>query len=267
MSKRKIIPAVILVIAVTAAVAYYDVIRKVNTSPDSIECSGTIEVTEIEVASKIAGRITVLSVEEGDRVKNGQPIIALAFDELEPQKISALASFQNAEKSFARSQQLYRTGSLSKQAYDNALAAYTTTKSQYNYILANISNTRLSSPIDGVVLRKNAERGELAFPGSPVVVLADIGKPWIKLYVPETRIGRIRIGNKVELYTDSFPDRKFPGKVIAISNKAEFTPKTIQTKEERVKLVFAVKVALENNDESLKPGMPADAVIFTGAEQ
>lgn len=264
MNKKKIIPAAILVITAATAIIYYDVIRKVNLSPDKIECSGSIEVTEVEVASKMAGRITVLAVDEGDRVKNGQPVIALAYDELEPQKISALASFQNAEKSFARSQQLYRSGSLSKQSYDNALTAYTAAKSQYDYIVANINNARLSSPIDGVVLRKNAERGELAFPGTPVLVLADIKKPWIKLYVPETRIGRIRIGNRVELVTDSFPGRKFTGKVVTISNKAEFTPKTIQTKEERVKLVFAVKVALENEDEALKPGMPADAVIYTG---
>jgi HlyD family secretion protein len=94
-------------------------------------------------------------------------------------------------------------------------------------------------------------------------VLADLSRPWIKVYVPETKIGLVRIGDTAEISTDSFAGKKFKGKVVTISNKPEFTPKTIQTKEERVKLVFAVKVSLENSEDKLKPGMPADAVIFT----
>jgi HlyD family secretion protein len=250
-----------------SAILYFDLFRKIKTDPGRIDGSGIIEVTEVDIAAKIAGRIVFLPVDEGDAVRNGQPIAGLSFDELAPQKVSALASLSNAEKSFNRTDQLYRSGSMSKQSYDNALTAYTTAKSQYQYILANIRNTQISSPLDGVVLRKNAERGELAFPGTPILVIADISRPWIKIYIPERSVGLVKLGNRAEIITDSFPDRIFPGKVIAISNKPEFTPKTIQTKEERVKLVFAIKIALENNDGSLKPGMPADASIITGAKQ
>lgn len=263
MKRKKIIPAVILLIIATGAILYFDVLRKINIAPDKIEGSGTIEVTEIDIASKMAGRITDITADEGSAVKRNQPLISLAYEELTPQKISAAATLSNAEKNFRRSEALYKSGSLSKQAYDNALTSFTNAKSQYDYILANISNAYLSSPIDGVVLRKNVERGELAFPGTPILVLADLSRPWIKVYVPETKIGLVRIDDSAEITTDSFGGVKFKGKVSSISNKPEFTPKTIQTKEERVKLVFAVKVSLDNPDGRLKPGMPADAVIFT----
>jgi HlyD family secretion protein len=263
MKRKKIIPAALLVIVAAATVIYFDVIRKMESSPDRIEGSGTVEVTEIDIASKMSGRITDIVADEGDKVKRERPLVSLAYEELTPQKISAAATLQNTERNFRRSEALYKSGSLSKQAYDNALTAYTNAKSQYDYVLANISNAYLNSPIDGTVIRKNAERGELAFPGTPILVLADLTRPWIKVYVPETKIGRVRIGDAAELTTDSFPGKKFRGKVVTISNKPEFTPKTIQTKEERVKLVFAVKVALENPDDDLKPGMPADTVIFT----
>jgi HlyD family secretion protein len=263
MKRKKIIPVIILVALTAGAVLYFDIIRTIHLSADRIEGSGTIEVTEIDIASKIAGRITDLTADEGDRIKRNQPLVSLAYDEIAPQKQSAIANLTNAEMNFTRTEALFKSGSLSRQAYDNALTTYTNAKAQYQQILANISNAYLNSPIDGVVLRKNAERGELAFPGSPILVVADIRHPWMNVYVPETKIGRIRIGDSAELTTESFEKKIFKGKVTAISNKAEFTPKTIQTREERVKLVFAVKILFENDSELLKPGMPADAVIIT----
>jgi HlyD family secretion protein len=263
MKRKKIIPFAILILVIVGSILYFDLFRKMDLSPDLIVGSGTVEVTEIEISSKIAGRILEISVEEGDRIKKNKPLVNLSYDELAPQKLSALATLVNNEKNFSRSESLFKSGSLSKQAYDNALTAFQAAKSQYDYILANISNAYLNSPIDGTVLKKNSERGELAFPGTPILVLADLTRPWIKIYVPETKIGRVVLGDAVDLTTDSFEKNIFKGKVTSISNKAEFTPKTIQTKEERVKLVFAVKVALENKDELLKPGMPADAVIHT----
>jgi HlyD family secretion protein len=267
MKRKKIIPAILLVVFAAGAVIYFDIIRTIHLSPDRIEGSGTIEVTEIDIASKIAGRITDMTADEGDIIKKDQPLVSLAYDELAPQKQAAIANLTNAEKNFVRTEALYKSGSLPKQAYDNALTTYTNAKAQYQQIVATIGNAYLNSPIDGVVLRKNAERGELAFPGSPILVIADIKHPWMNVYVPETKIGHIHIGDNAELTTDSFDKKIFKGKVTAISNKAEFTPKTIQTHEERVKLVFAVKILFENNSELLKPGMPADAAIITRKSQ
>jgi HlyD family secretion protein len=112
------------------------------------------------------------------------------------------------------------------------------------------------------VLAKNLEKGEMAFPGSAIITLADLSKPWIKIYVDEKKLVLIKLGQKAYVKVDSFPDKKFPGVVVLISNKAEFTPRTIQTKDERVKLMYAIKISVENPEMELKPGMPADAAIL-----
>jgi HlyD family secretion protein len=117
------------------------------------------------------------------------------------------------------------------------------------------------SPITGVVLGKNLEAGETANPGVPIVTLVDPGDMWLRAYVPETDVGRIRVGNPAQVTVDAFPGRAFPGKIREIASEAEFTPKNVQTKKERTNLVFRVKIALPNTQGLLKPGMPADAVL------
>jgi HlyD family secretion protein len=97
--------------------------------------------------------------------------------------------------------------------------------------------------------------------GKPVLTLTSLERPRVKVYIPEYRIGRIMLGQKADITVDSFPDKKFPATVTFISPEAEFTPKTVQTAEERVKLVFAVEVTVETTDGQLKPGMPADVTI------
>lgn len=121
--------------------------------------------------------------------------------------------------------------------------------------------TRITSPIKGRILSKNFEEGELPIIGSPIFTLADIKKPWVKIYVGEKFYGKVKLGQEAFVESDSFPGRKFKGNVSFISSEAEFTPKNIQTKEERVKLVFAVKILLDNEEEELKPGMPVDVEI------
>ena len=261
MKNRKIVPISILAAVVAGSVLYFEVFRKISLGSAEIEASGTVEVTEVDVASKIAGRVVTIPVEEGDEVKENQTVVTLAYDELEPQRLSARATLDNAQRNYDRAKALFATGSVSRQTYDNALTALTNAKSQYEYIVANISNAVLPSPIAGTVLKKNLEKGELAFPGTPILTLGDLGKPWMRIYLPETQIGRVRLGQSATIRVDSFPDRTFTAKITSIANKAEFTPKTVETKEDRVKLVFAVKLLIENPGAMLKPGMPADAVI------
>lgn len=117
------------------------------------------------------------------------------------------------------------------------------------------------SPIDGVVTRKHAEPGETLGAGSPVVTVAELARPKVRVYIPEGEIGRIKLGAAASASVDSFPGRTFPGKVSFISPQAEFTPKNVQTYEERVKQVFAVDVQMQNPEGLLKPGMPADVTI------
>jgi HlyD family secretion protein len=124
---------------------------------------------------------------------------------------------------------------------------------------ATLGYTVLRSPLHGVVLRKHVEPGETIAAGTPIVTIADLDDVWVKIYVPETSLGRVRLGQAAEVTTDSYRGKVYRGRVVFVSSEAEFTPKTIQTFEERVKLVFAVKVAVDNAAQELKPGMPADA--------
>lgn len=124
---------------------------------------------------------------------------------------------------------------------------------------AQLSYTVLTAPQAGIVLRKHVEPGEMIAAGTPAVTLADLTDVWLKIYVPEADLGRVKLGQTAEVTTDSYRGKVYRGTVSFINSEAEFTPKNVQTQEERVKLVFAVKIRLENPNQELKPGMPADA--------
>ncbi len=124
-----------------------------------------------------------------------------------------------------------------------------------------LEQTRLVSTLDGVVLHKNMEVGETAVPGQSILTLMDPRDLWLRAYVPETEIARVKLGQPATLAVDAFPGRVFQGTVSEIASEAEFTPKNVQTKKERVNLVFRVKIAVQNPDGTLKPGLPADAEI------
>jgi HlyD family secretion protein len=267
MNKKKIIPVAVVVVILTLAVLYFEVFRKLGQDGSRLEGSGTIEVTEIDISSKLAGRIITIARDEGEAVRHGEVLVRIAYDELDAQRLSVIANLNNAQRNMDRVRDLYKSGSVSKKDYDNMETLYRMAKAGYEQINAAIGNAVIASPIDGVVLEKNLEIGEIAFPGTPVLTVADIKDTWIKIYVSEPQLGLVKLGQKAIITVDSFPDRKFPGTVVSISNRAEFTPKTIQTKDERVKLMFAVKISVPNQDQSLKPGMPADAYIIKGEKK
>lgn len=125
--------------------------------------------------------------------------------------------------------------------------------------------TTLSAPLSGMVLSENVEPGEYVVPGVPVITIGDLMNAWVRAYVNETDLGRVKFGQPVCVTTDTYPDKTYPGKLTFISSQAEFTPKNVQTSEERVKLVYRVKIEIANPDFELKPGMPADAAIWLGA--
>jgi HlyD family secretion protein len=125
-----------------------------------------------------------------------------------------------------------------------------------------LSDLVIKAPSDGVILTHIADVGEMAVPGTPLLDLVDLDHLYLKVYVPEVEIGKLRLGLPARIRTDCFPDRDIPAAVRMISARAEFTPKEVQTHDERTKLVYAVKLYLdENPDHSLTPGMPADAII------
>jgi multidrug efflux pump subunit AcrA (membrane-fusion protein) len=121
----------------------------------------------------------------------------------------------------------------------------------------------IAAPVGGVVLEVNIHVGELAVPDGTMLTLGDLDHVTLTIYVPEDKLGQVSIGQTVAVSVDSFPGRTFEGTVVRIAQEAEFTPRNVQTKEERVNMVFAVDVRIPNPDHALKPGLPADAVIET----
>jgi HlyD family secretion protein len=129
-----------------------------------------------------------------------------------------------------------------------------------------VTELQVFAPLDATVLTKAAEPGEVIAANKPILLLGDLDHPWIKVYVSETALGRIQLGAATRVFVDSFPGQAFQGTVTWIADQAEFTPKNIQTAEERVNLVYAVKITIQNAQRRLKAGMPADAELLTNAK-
>ncbi len=132
---------------------------------------------------------------------------------------------------------------------------------QAGVLQSQINDREIVSPVDGVVLSKSAETGEVLAGGAALLTIGDIDRPWVRGYIGERDLGRVKIGMAADVTTDSYPGKTYRGKVTFINSEAEFTPKQIQTTEERVKLVYRVKIEVENPNRELKSNMPVDAVI------
>ncbi len=358
---------------------------------DRIAVSGNIELEQVDIAFKIAGRLVERAVDEGDPVKKGMVVARLDKDQLlrqrqqeeavlrsaeallaeaetqldlqrrtvqaqieirsaevrsaqarvkelrdgpRPQEVQdaeavvegALAEFQRAQKDFERAQRLQKNDDIpvsqleaARSRFQSAQAAWKQAqerlalvkagarsetiegseaqlaraqaalkegmaselqikrseqdlavrradidraKAQIALIDSQIRETEARSPIDGVVLVKSAQLGEILSPGSPVLTIGDIEHPWLRAYIGEKDLGRVKVGSPVRVTTDSFPGKVYNGQVSFISSEAEFTPKQIQTTEGRVKLVYRIKVSIQNPRHELKSNMPADAEIM-----
>jgi HlyD family secretion protein len=345
----------------------------------AVSVTGTVEATQVDVSARIAGRIVVRPVDEGDRVAEGQLLVRLDDEELaaevgrqeaavrtaeatlrdllagaRPQELEearaavararahlddlqagsraqeieeALAAVHSAEatrlmteRDLQRSEELYRRELVAAQEVDRARQAFQVAmahertarerlalalegarpqqvemaradlraaeqrlalllagsrpdqveaargqlaqaRSALALARSRLKETRIHSPLAGVVLRKNLEVGETANPGVSILTLMNPREIWVRAYVPEEEIGRIKVGDTARVTVDAYPGRAFPGRVSEIASEAEFTPKNVQTKKERVNLVFRIKIAVDNPEGILKPGMPADADI------
>ncbi len=124
-----------------------------------------------------------------------------------------------------------------------------------------VGYTTLTAPFDGVVSVRQAELGEVVVPGTPVLTLADLDHIWLRAYLNEADLGRVRLGQAVTVSSDSYPNKRYQGRIAFIADKAEFTPKSVETHAERVSLVYRIKIDIANSNHELVPGMPADARI------
>ena len=192
--------------------------------------SGTLELTEHVLGAKVAGRVMTLVVQEGDLVQAGQVI-------------ATLDRYDQAKKDYERLQELLKTGGANAQAVEYAQLA--------------MQDQQIVSPIDGVVLVKSAQVGEMLASGAGVVVIGDIKEQWVKIFLPEGLVGQIQLGQKASIRFDGL-DKVYEGRLSFLATKAEFTPRNVQTSEERITQVFAVKVMLEKPDEHTHPGVTAD---------
>jgi HlyD family secretion protein len=388
MKKRILILIVILAAAGAAMYAF----RGSNKPPDDrLIVSGNIELTEVNIAFKTAGRLIERTVDEGDNVKKGQVIARLDRDQLAAQREretaavasseeqlvqartaadwqratlaadietrradvaaaearlaelkngsrpqekldahaaveAANAELDRAQKDWERAQTLYKNDDIStaqrdqfRRNFENAQAMAKSAKEREDLVLAGpraeqiaaqsaqversraalkqaeanslelkrreeeittrhaeitrsranvtlidtqLSDTVAASPVDGIVLVKSADPGEVLAPGTTVVTVGDIDHPWLRGYINETDLGKMKIGSKVKLTTDSYPGKTYQGRVSFIASQAEFTPKQIQTQQERVKLVYRIKIDVENPNRELKSNMPVDAEIL-----
>ena len=124
-----------------------------------------------------------------------------------------------------------------------------------------LAERQIVAPTDGTILSRPVEVGDVVSPGSAVFRMVDMGRLYVKVYIPEPDIGKLRLGDPAEIAVDAFPNRRFAARISKIPDEAEFTPKNVETAEERLKLVFGVELTFITPDDVLKPGMPADCVI------
>jgi len=146
---------------------------------------------------------------------------------------------------------------------DGARARVATAEARLAQLDQQLEDTHIESPLAGIVTEKLVESGELLAAGTPIAVVTDLADAWLTVYVPETDLGRVRLGQAVEVVTDDGQTRT--GKLSYVSSRAEFTPKNVQTRDERVKLVYELRVTLPNGDGLFKPGMPAEARLQPAA--
>ena len=274
MKKRLIIAAVVLLaLAITVVL-----IRRAGNGREEgvIAASGNVEVTEVNVAFKIPGRVLSLLTDEGRTVVKGDKLAVLDSAEYASQVAQNRANLRNTEaqlekakKDLERYETLYKKEAISAQQLDSARTGHDVALAQSQQAAAAVrmsevrmSDTMIYATTAGVVLRKNIEAGETVQAGVPIFTIGDLTDPWIKVYIKEDKLGMVKPGQKVRITTDSYPGKAYEGTTSYISSEAEFTPKNVQTQEERVKLVFGVKVSVKNEHFELKPGMPADVKIY-----
>ena len=167
MNKRKILPVLAVILAIGMATLYFEVLRHLGSNGEYLEGNGTIEVTEIGISSKVAGRVLTIPFDEGQEVKKNDLLVRLEYDELSAQRSSARASLDNSAKNLRRIRDLYRGGSVSRKDLDNAETAYSVARAGHDLVSATIDNAVIYAPINGTVLERNLEVGEMAFPAPP----------------------------------------------------------------------------------------------------
>lgn len=248
--------------------------------------SGTIEVDEVHVGPRSGGRVEKILVQEGDKLKPGQVIMELAASELRARRDLALAqidtSTHDAESQEAqlvflrddakRQQELLRrkvisptdaerAGSSARAQEKNMEAAkmrVVQARAQLADIDAQLAEMQVKAPTDSILEVLSVKVGDVLPANREVATLLLPQHLWVRVFVPEPWLGLVKVGDEVRVRVDSFPGVDFPGTVEQVNRQAEFTPRNVQTVEDRIRQVFGVKVRLPSDDDRLRAGMAAD---------
>lgn len=219
---------------------------------------------EQEVKASQQSMIDAQADLEEKKLDNDRAQRLFAKDEISAQDRDLTATaLKRAEAMFKAAQQRFDEAKEGSRKEDIAIARANLNEAGADLGLSrvNLGYTILRAPNAGVITVRQAELGEMAAPGSPVATLADLDHVWLRAYIAETDLGKIHWGQEATITTDTYPGKQYHGRISFISSAAEFTPKSVQTSTERVTLVYRIKIDIDNANQELKPGMPADAHV------
>lgn len=269
--------------------------------------NGRLESTEVQIASKVPGRLAEVLVDEGDKVARGQLLARIDTRTMEAQRAQAEAEVLRANENYAAAQasvqlrqselllasqelkrvrEIYQRKFASQQLLDQQQARYDTAnaavvaaraqlaaikaaigaaEAQVAQLTSEIDDSSLRAPIDGIIQLRLAEPGEVLGAGGRVLMLIDPSDQYMNLYLPAATTGRLTVGDQARIVLDALPEKALPAKVAFVAAKAQFTPKQVETRDERQKLVFRVKLRLSEPSTvpQAKPGMPGAGYVRT----
>ncbi len=241
MDRKKLIPIIGAAVVIIGIIVYLLVKR------GEFLYAGTVEATEVDISSRLSAVIGSVNFNEGDDIKKDDLLVKLSIEDIDVQ-------YQQALKDFKRMKELLAAGSGSQENYDRMRF-----KLEDMQVMEDWAN--IKSPLDGTVILKYHEPGEMVSPGTKLFTLADLSKVWAYVYVEQPVLSKLSIGMQVEGFIPEAAMKKFSGKIAHIKEEAEFTPRNVQTRKERTRLVYGVKVEFENKERFLKPGMTIEVKL------
>jgi HlyD family secretion protein len=288
--KRLLVPVAVALLAVMGLAAGWSLLRQPPLPAGLIQANGRIEGDHYAVAGKVPGKVVELLAREGDAIAQGQVLLRLddrqirarveqakqGLAAITPQLATAQRAEEQARRDAARLRNLLAQGTSTRRETEHTQLAWavaqgqlTTARAQQAQAEAALAEAQsvqddltIRAPAGGILTTRMVDVGEVIAPGAPLFDIVDLDRLYLKVYVPEKDIGKVRLGLPARIYTDAFPNEPLAATVRYIASQAQFTPKEVQTPDERVKLVYAVKLYLDANPQHrATPGLPADAVI------
>jgi HlyD family secretion protein len=288
--KRLLVPVAVALLAVMGLAAGWSLLRQPPLPAGLIQANGRIEGDHYAVAGKVPGKVVELLAREGDAIAQGQVLLRLddrqirarveqakqGLAAITPQLATAQRAEEQARRDAARLRNLLAQGTSTRRETEHTQLAWavaqgqlTTARAQQAQAEAALAEAQsvqddltIRAPAGGILTTRMVDVGEVIAPGAPMFDIVDLDRLYLKVYVPEKDIGKVRLGLPARIYTDAFPNEPLAATVRYIASQAQFTPKEVQTPDERVKLVYAVKLYLDANPQHrATPGLPADAVI------